>query len=422
MLYYIVLLSISSLKGLRPELRLTTPDGAIFEGTDPISLAIGVNILSTVLDWKLPPLGQRYMEACTQMKTAVDQELHHIMDLCQATQHLSLADQNLTANLSKPIFKALNHQTNLMFLDLSNNSLQNDGLKSLVPALPTLQQLKSLNLSNNLITAAGLEHLASIFDSTSSASEVLVNLNELELAHNPLYNESVKSLARICSNLPQLRKLNLSTCELETFYDFDLNFGGLSDLNVSFNQLSVEAVRKLLPKLNTCILVRLNLNFCGPKMTELGKHFAATFDSGTGSCLQALHLANLNLTDSDLWEIVCAIKKCDGLEELHLLQNPLTTVSLKYLFNKLPMLEALHLDGCNRLLRTLDSATFLQEHGEPAGNGQYPKMVTVSMLSTGQERLEQINSLEAVWKQCWGEKAKIEVRHGKIKLYVEKNL
>jgi NF-kappa-B inhibitor-like protein 2 len=45
-----------------------TPDGAVFEGSDPISLAIGVNISSTVLDWKLPPLSQRYMEACAQMK------------------------------------------------------------------------------------------------------------------------------------------------------------------------------------------------------------------------------------------------------------------------------------------------------------------------------------------------------------------
>lgn len=53
-------------------LRLTTKDGAIFQNSDPISLAFAENsaIASTVLEWIMPPLAQRYMETCAQTKTS----------------------------------------------------------------------------------------------------------------------------------------------------------------------------------------------------------------------------------------------------------------------------------------------------------------------------------------------------------------
>lgn len=60
------------LKGVQPVLRLTTKDGAIFENSDPISLAFAENstIASTVLEWIRPPLAQRYMETCAQSKNS----------------------------------------------------------------------------------------------------------------------------------------------------------------------------------------------------------------------------------------------------------------------------------------------------------------------------------------------------------------
>lgn len=60
------------LKGVQPVLRLTTKDGAIFQNSDPISLAFAENsaIASTVLEWIMPPLAQRYMETCAQTKTS----------------------------------------------------------------------------------------------------------------------------------------------------------------------------------------------------------------------------------------------------------------------------------------------------------------------------------------------------------------
>lgn len=60
------------MKGVMPVLRLTTKDGAIFQNSDPISLAFAENsaISSTVLEWNMPPLAQRYMENCVQNKTS----------------------------------------------------------------------------------------------------------------------------------------------------------------------------------------------------------------------------------------------------------------------------------------------------------------------------------------------------------------
>lgn len=58
------------MKGVKPVLRLTTRDGAIFENSDPLSSAFAENsaLSSTVLEWIMPPLTQRYMETCVQHK------------------------------------------------------------------------------------------------------------------------------------------------------------------------------------------------------------------------------------------------------------------------------------------------------------------------------------------------------------------
>lgn len=65
-------ISVLRLKGVQPVLRLTTKDGAIFQNSDPISLAFAENsaIASTVLEWIMPPLASRYMETCAQTKTS----------------------------------------------------------------------------------------------------------------------------------------------------------------------------------------------------------------------------------------------------------------------------------------------------------------------------------------------------------------
>ena len=62
----------SSIKGIRPELKLLTTDGATLLSTDPVNLLLSLtddnSIKSEILDWKLPPLAQRYLESCCEGK------------------------------------------------------------------------------------------------------------------------------------------------------------------------------------------------------------------------------------------------------------------------------------------------------------------------------------------------------------------
>lgn len=61
-----------SLKGIRPELKLKTADGATLLESDTLSVILCLKeenlILSEVLDWKLPSLSNRYLEACSELK------------------------------------------------------------------------------------------------------------------------------------------------------------------------------------------------------------------------------------------------------------------------------------------------------------------------------------------------------------------
>lgn len=61
-----------SLKGIRPEIKLKTADGATLMDTDSLSLILCLTeenlIYSEILDWKLPSVSNRYIEACSEYK------------------------------------------------------------------------------------------------------------------------------------------------------------------------------------------------------------------------------------------------------------------------------------------------------------------------------------------------------------------
>lgn len=58
--------------GLEPCLTLMTPDGAILTQDDPLSLVLGIpELQSNILKWNLPPLHERYLEACSQLNTSM---------------------------------------------------------------------------------------------------------------------------------------------------------------------------------------------------------------------------------------------------------------------------------------------------------------------------------------------------------------
>lgn len=61
-------------------MKLKTSDGATLMQSDPVALILSLTdenlIHSEILDWKLPSLSKRYMEACSELKTC---KLHNLV-------------------------------------------------------------------------------------------------------------------------------------------------------------------------------------------------------------------------------------------------------------------------------------------------------------------------------------------------------
>ncbi|XP_056150153.1 NACHT, LRR and PYD domains-containing protein 3-like [Lampris incognitus] len=158
--------------------------------------------------------------------------------------------------------------SHLRELDLSNNGLQDSGVKLLSAGLGNPDcMLEKLRLSGCLVTAEGCSSLASAFTSNPS------HLKELDLSINELQDSGVKLLL---PGLNELRILRLSQCSLTQgcCQDFALALSSamskLRELDLSNNDLQDVGVKLLANGLrNTkCQLQKLGLSGC--LVTEVG--------------------------------------------------------------------------------------------------------------------------------------------------------
>lgn len=266
----------------------------------------------------------------------------------------------LSLKHSKSLFKALHFQTNITKIDLTNSFIEDDGLKQLSQALPTMKQITTLNITGNLITATGMKYFSQIFD--NEQQNCLPELNTLILNHNPLQNQCLAALEKICKNLSQLSTLHLQSTELTDLQDADLRFSHLLDVDLSFNQFTPSGLLRAIEKLNSCKLKTLRLSYCGrllnaPETNERNLIDALTKALDAGSCisLERVYLCGLNLNDSGCWQIVQSLKRSKTLQTLSLRDNPLLSKSTwKLLFENLAI-HSLCLEGCSLLLMDLNA-------------------------------------------------------------------
>lgn len=227
-----------------------------------------------------------------------------MLESSQATHSLRLPNLCLSSVEVQPVFKSLNHQTNLTQLYLANNSLGNDGLKHLAQCLPTLSQIKVIDLSGNFIDAEGVKSLIFLFEKPNSS--VLQNHLEIDLSYNPLGDIGFKHIMKL-SHYIRFKSLNLKACDItsqtsENNQD-EINLRSLEVLDLGLNSFSRNFLRNILISLDPLIICALRL-----EGLNMNGEFISTFmDNCIYAHLSEVDFSRCNLTDADVTLILRSV-------------------------------------------------------------------------------------------------------------------
>ncbi|KAG5684679.1 hypothetical protein PVAND_013896 [Polypedilum vanderplanki] len=396
------------LKGIRPELKLKTADGATLIEADSLSLILGCLteenlIFSEILDWKLPTLSNRYLEACSEYKCGVDREINDLLELNRVAISIDLSNQNLRPMIARPIFKALQHQNCLVHLDISSNFLQDEGVKYLSQTLITLKRLTYLDLSGNAISERGFEHFCGTLLKSTNPTEIKC----LKLSYNPIMSNSLRHLSELCRN-KSITSVNLTSCELVNGNDMVI-LNNVKEFNISYNHFSLNGLRDVFRNLNATIIESLNLERCSME-SNLGATIVSFITSGCSIALRELNLSALKFNENEILDILRSLHQCSNLINLNLsYQHELTFLSMKYLlFNMNNKNLRVNLIGCRKLHNTSDIINIhtdntLQLQAHPCHiQLSIPKTMTESVRS------EYITKIRELWSNVSDNKGNIQ--------------
>uniref|UniRef100_A0A8C5GSV4 NLRC3 n=1 Tax=Gouania willdenowi TaxID=441366 RepID=A0A8C5GSV4_GOUWI len=210
----------------------------------------------------------------------------------------SVTDKHLFCGLSKRICAALSsvlssQSSSVKHLDLSNNDLQDSGVKLLCEGLKSPHcKLDYLSLSGCVITEVGGASLAAALSSNSSS------VRELDLSYNHPGDSAVKLLSQ------RLNTLRLSSCGLSERSCAALSSvlssqsSSVKHLDLSNNDLQDSGVKLLCEGLKSphCKLDSLSLSGC--VITEVGGASLAAALSSNSSSVRELDLSYNHPGDS----------------------------------------------------------------------------------------------------------------------------
>lgn len=403
-----------SKEGILPTLQLETRDGAILVNEDPLSIVFlsptqPEEVQSSVLNWNLPPLPERYLEACNTLKIDVVPQLREKLDETQGTLNLNLANFALKKQII-PLFRALNRENNLQVINLTSCNLSTEGTQHLTTCLPSLSQLKNLNLSLNNISMESLRYLSDIF--SGAQKPILENLIDLNLSYNPLGDESLRYL-EVISKFTKLRTLNLASCnftdrifELNNYVN--LNFGSLEILNLSYNSLDKSSIAKFVSFLNFKMI--MSLNFSNNAITESGilKEISLNLQH-CSSEIRNLYLARCKINDAEIWDFLRLLPSENKLETLDLSYNQdLTCVSLRRLIQHSQLPKIINLEGCDNILTKYFSESDTSSWNFDKSCIPVNNLISLKISVDYKSEKNKVEFLTRLWEQEWGNKAKIE--------------
>ncbi|XP_016102090.1 NACHT, LRR and PYD domains-containing protein 12-like [Sinocyclocheilus grahami] len=278
-------------------------------------------------------------EGCAALASALSSNLSHLRELDLSNNHLQdsgvkllaaglkspnqlnilrlsgcLVKEEGCAALASALSSNLSH---LRELDLSNNHLQDSGVKLLAAGLKSPNQLNILRLSGCLVKEEGCAALASALSSNLS------HLRELDLSNNHLQDSGVKLLAAGLKSPNQLNILRLSGCFVKEegcaalASALSSNLSHLRELDLSNNHLQDSGVKLLAAGLKSpnCQLNILRLSYC--MVTEEGCAALASALSSNPSHLRELDLSYNHPGDSGVKLLSHTFKHLDKLNVDH---------------------------------------------------------------------------------------------------------
>lgn len=314
----------------------------------------------------------------------------------------------------------------MLTIDLSECFLEDEGMKFLAQALPTIGQLTSLNLRGNLITANGIKYLTASIESNPT-TVMLSELNTLNLSFNPLQNQSIPPLAKLCQHLPQLRSLSLSSVEFSDLQDFNLKFHALTKIDLSLNEFNSTGLARAIEQFNACKLERIDLSYClassarnSQNSNDLVDALTKVLNAGTCAHLEEIHLSGCHLNDIDCWQIIQALSRSKQLLVAALRDNPsLTKVTWKFLLENLSV-QKLYLEGCSLLVADLvetDVITLQTQSIE-----ECCKNITISMApidESDEAETQRIDLLRRMWNVVSRDAGKLFKKNRNLLLTIE---
>ncbi|XP_066265569.1 protein NLRC5-like [Branchiostoma lanceolatum] len=152
---------------------------------------------------------------------------------------------------------------NLEEIDLSHNALSDESVPALVQGFGTCQNLKKVDLLC-LGSCQKLKRLNLSFNNLSDKGDFLPplpNLEEIDLSHNALSDESVPALVQGFGTCQNLKKVDFSHNNLYCTRNFLPPLPKLEEIDISHNAVSGEAVTGLAEGLGSCLeLKKVNLS------------------------------------------------------------------------------------------------------------------------------------------------------------------
>ncbi|KAK2892366.1 hypothetical protein Q8A67_012354 [Cirrhinus molitorella] len=224
----------------------------------------------------------------------------YLLPVFQDSRSVRFDGCGLDERCCETVSSVLQSNSHLTELDLSNNHLQDSGVKLIYDGLKNSHcRLKTLRLYGCHLTAQSCESLSSVFKSSNSV------LRDLDLSNNDLKDSGVKLLSEgLKSANSKLEMLRFSLCNLTA-----QSCGSLSsvlkssntvlrDLDLSNNDLQDSGVKLLSEGLKSpnCQMEILRLSGC--MVTEKGCHYVSSALTSNPSHLRELDLSYNHPGDS----------------------------------------------------------------------------------------------------------------------------